>query len=55
MTIAEICTIVGCVLLGKTFLFLIVSNKSKIVDLEQKVKTLEKNLLDLINKENDNG
>lgn len=55
MTITEICVIVGYVLLGVTFLFFIFSNKSRIVDLEQKVETLEKNLLDLINKENNNG
>lgn len=56
MTITEICVIVGCVLLGVAFLFLIVSrNSSKIYDLERKVETLEKNLLDLINKENNNG
>lgn len=54
MTIAEICTIVGCVLLGATLLFLIISNKSRIVDLEEKVETLEARLLDLINKENEN-
>lgn len=56
MTIAEICVIAGCVLLGVALLFLIVSrNSSKIYDLERKVETLENNLLDLINKENDNG
>ena len=56
MTIAEICVIAGCVLLGVAFLFLIVSrNSSKIYDLERQVATLEARLLDLINKENENG
>lgn len=54
MTITEICIIIDCALLGITLLFFIFSNKSRIVDLEQKVETLEKNLLDLINKENNN-
>ena len=54
MIIAEICAIVGCVLLIATFLFLIMSNKLKLDDIEQKVETLEARLLDLINKENNN-
>lgn len=56
MTITEICVIAGCALLGVAVLFLIVSNNlSKIYDLERQVKTLEARLLDLINKENNNG
>lgn len=55
MTITEICVIVGYVLLGVTILFLIISNKLKLDDMERQVETLEKNLLDLINKENENG
>ena len=55
MTIAEICVIVGYVLLGIALLFLIISNKLKLDDMERQVETLEARLLDLINKENNNG
>lgn len=52
MTLSEVFTIVAFVLLVASFLYLIISNKLNIDNLEQKVETLEKNLLDLINKEN---
>ena len=55
MIIAEICVIVGYVLLGIALLFLIISNKLKLDDMERQVETLEARLLDLINKENNNG
>lgn len=55
MTIAEMCIIAVFVLLWNSFLVsLIILNKVKLADMEQKVETLEANLLDLINKENDN-
>ena len=48
MTLAEVGIIASCALFGLAFLFFIVSsNIKKIYTLEQKVETLEKNLLDL--------
>lgn len=48
MELAEVGIIASCALFGLVFLFLVVSgNIKKIHTLEQKVETLEKNLLDL--------
>ena len=48
MTLVEVGIIASCALFGLAFLFFIVSsNIKKIYTLEQKVETVEKNLLDL--------